>query len=129
MKKVYEHPQVIVEEFAPNEYVAACGDENKVYKFTCDAGWTGLSGSSVYTNGDDGIMGTDDDVRLGSYGKCGETHEASTQDDFIKRYLRKNVAGVPTGQRQAVIIWRGEDGNNIHCTTKLDMSTWETAKS
>lgn len=24
MKKVYEHPKVIVEEFTPNEYVAAC---------------------------------------------------------------------------------------------------------
>lgn len=24
MKKVYQHPQVVVQEFAPNEYVAAC---------------------------------------------------------------------------------------------------------
>ena len=37
MKKKWIEPQILVQEFVPNEYVAACGDKNKVYKFKCDA--------------------------------------------------------------------------------------------
>ena len=129
MKRVWCRPQTVVQKFEANEYVAACGDENKVYKFVCNANWTGLTGSAVYTNGEDGIMGTDDDVYLGDYARCGKTHEASTTDDFINGYLKKNFIGLPLGQSEPVIIWRGENGNNIHCTTNLDMDSWETAKS
>lgn len=128
-KKVWRRPLTDVQKFEANEYVAACGDENKVYLFTCDAGWTGLTGSTVYTNGPDGIAETRDDIDLGAYHKCGETHEASTTDDFIKGYLKKNVLGVPAGPRQNVIIWRGENGDNVHCTTNLDMNSWVTQKS
>lgn len=28
----------MVQQFMPNEYVATCGDENRVYNFVCDAG-------------------------------------------------------------------------------------------
>ena len=58
-----------------------------------------------------------------------KTHEASTTDDFINGYLKKNFIGLPLGKSEPVIIWRGENGNNIHCTTNLDMDSWETAKS
>lgn len=37
MKRRYERPSAYIEEFTPNEYVAACGDNNEVYKFECDA--------------------------------------------------------------------------------------------
>ena len=33
MKRVWCRPQTVVQKFEANEYVAACGDENKVYKF------------------------------------------------------------------------------------------------
>lgn len=126
--KAYMKPIMESELFTANEYVAACGT-NTVYKFVCDAGWTGITGSTVYTNGADGIMGTDDDVRLGTYGKCGGTHDASTTDEFIDGYLEKNILGIPSGVKQQVIIWRGDDGKNIHCTKNIHMETWETAKS
>lgn len=38
MKRRYERPNAYIEEFTPNEYVAACGDHGKVYKFECNAG-------------------------------------------------------------------------------------------
>ena len=85
----YVKPMMDSEVFVANEYFSACGDENKVYKFVCNAGWTGLTGSTVYTNGQDGIMGTKDDISLGSYHKCRVTHYASTTDDFIEGYLKK----------------------------------------
>ena len=56
MKKRYERPSAYIEEFTPNEYVAACGDENKVYMFTC------------------------------GYHACGITHEAKTTDQFLDGY-------------------------------------------
>ena len=129
MKKAYVKPSMESEIFVPNAYCSNCGDSGATYTFVCNAGWTGLTGSTVYTNGLDGTPETDDDVDLGGYHRCGATHQASTQDDFIEGYLRKNVLGVPAGPRQDVIIWRGPDGNNIHCTTNLDMDKWEISKS
>lgn len=126
----WERPMVVVDAFVANEFVSACGDQNKVYKFKCNAqNWTGLSGSTVWLNGPDGQPETSDDIQLGSYGKCGAEHEAKTTDEFYPGYLKKNYLGLPLGKRLDVIVWRGEKGNNIHCTTNLDMNTWETAKS
>ena len=125
----YVKPMMDSEVFAANEYCSACGDHGTVYKFVCNAHWTGLTGSTVYTNGPDGVMSTDDDVDLGSYHKCGKTHYASKTDEFINGYLRKNILGIPAGKPTEVIIWRGENGDNVHCTTNLNIDEWETAKS
>ena len=56
-KRVWENPLTMVQQFVPNEYVAACGDENKVYKFKCDAP-VGLIQGWVYleTNGVPGLQ-------------------------------------------------------------------------
>lgn len=132
MKKEWIRPLTKVQQFLPNEYCSTCGQEKQVYKFVCDAEtkWgSGLTGSTVYANGSDGISGTSDDVKLGSYKHCGTTHEASTSDEFISGYMIKNVLGVPTGSRLNVIIWRGEDGKNIHCTTNLNKDSWEVDRS
>lgn len=130
MKRAYVRPTMVGERFVANEYVAACGDQNKVYKFKCNAqDWTGLTGSTVWLNGPDGQPETSDDIRLGSYGKCGAEHEAKTTDEFSRGYLKKNIGGYPMGPRLDVIVWRREKGDNIHCTKNLDMKTWETAKS
>ena len=125
MKKAFDMPKIVVEQFVPNEYVAACGDKNKVYKFKCDAG--GGAPGSVYkeSNGQDGYQYDDELMTWGGYHACGEEHEAPTGNDFFKGYYRASL----TDEYIPVMIWRGPDGNNIHCTTKLNMSEWETAKS
>lgn len=127
----YKKPVLNVEQFTANEFIAACGDKNTVYKFKCDAdsnGWFS-EGGSVYqeTNGKDGLQVglINGDKKLGSYHPCNETHEAKTTDEFVKGYL----FGFGNTKAQEVIIWKGNDGNNIHCTTNLDMKTWETSKS
>lgn len=129
MKRAYVRPTMVGERFVANEYVAACHDQNTVYKFKCDAGWTGMTGSKVWLNGPDGKPETSDDVPLGDYGKCGVEHEAKTTDHFYAGYLKKNYGGIPLGDRVDVIVWRGETGDNIHCTKNVHMDTWETAKS
>lgn len=37
MKRAYVRPTMVGERFVANEYVAACGESRKVYKFNCDA--------------------------------------------------------------------------------------------
>ena len=51
MKKEWMEPVVEVQEFAANEYVAACGDSGKVYKFVCDAGQYGHNYNVYYYDG------------------------------------------------------------------------------
>ena len=129
MKKVWSRPLTVVQNFEANEYVAACGDKGTVYKFKCDAGeWYG---GDVYleTNGKPGLQiaewGVESDKPLGGYHRCGKEHEAATTDDFLDGYF------IPYGSLQAtsVIVWRGSDGQNVHCTTILNKDDWETSKS
>lgn len=140
MKK-YKKPVLNVEQFTANEFIAACGDENKVYKFTCDAGNGVYGGVYQETNGQPGLQigGRNGDKRISrgesTYHACRETHEASTTSDFIQNcyYIpgsaKKWFGGWDTSQAINVIVWRGQYGDNVHCTTNLDIKTWETAKS
>ena len=129
MKKTWEEPKIMVQQFMPNEYVATCGDENRVYNFVCDAG--GGTPGTVYEdsnhNGKWDLFG-DEALRghiLPTYHACGETHSAPTDDEFIEGFYLPNSN---PGKAMKVIIWT-DGGTNIHCTTNLNMNEWTTAKS
>ena len=136
--KNYVKPMMESEVFAANEYIAACGS-GTTYLFTCDAGG-GRSGN-VYleTNGRPGLQtGWGGDQYLSGYHACGTQHEADSDDDFLQGYYvtEQWVPGSGGGDwghmettTTDVIVWRGPNNNNTHCTTELDMSKWETAKS
>lgn len=137
MKATWTKPLAEVEQFMANEYVAAaCGDQNTVYKFECNAG-SSRNSYHVYLNGPDGMPETSDDIdwsarsgKLRTYNPCGATHEASTKEEFPVGYMYR-VGGwgnSNTGERIDVIVWTA-GGSNTHCTTNLDMDSWETAKS
>lgn len=125
----YVKPTMEGELFAANEYIAACHDINKVYKFKCDAG--GGESGSVYleTNGQPGLQtGWGGDRYLSGYHACGTTHEAKTTDDFLDGYY---VTSPWFGETKTtpVKVWRGPDNDNTHCTENFDMDSWETEKS
>jgi len=140
MKKEYVAPTMVCEEFAANEYVAACGDSGVVYKFKCNAGSRSskynvylADGSPYCTSGLDfgnkNIRGWD------YYHPCYDAdsqqgyHEADSDTGFVKGYMYKQDRyGNNTGSKIDVIIWT-ENYTNCHCTTDLDMNSWETAKS
>lgn len=141
MKRVWCRPQTVVQKFEANEYVAACGDSGTVYKFKCDAGG-GVYGS-VYeeTNGIPGLQtGRRGDTELAEYSNgwlgesgfyaCNKTHEADSSNAFVNGYY---CAKGDTRNPVSVIVWKEPRGwmwpDNIHCTTNLDMDSWETAKS
>lgn len=138
MKKAFEMPKIVVEQFVPNEYVAACGESGTTYLFTCDAG--GGNSGDVYleTNGVEGLQTTagghfeglrwvwdyDADSYLSSYHACGITHEAENDTGaFLNGYYVEGRNVTP------VIVWRGPNKDNTHCTTNLDINSWTTAKS
>lgn len=132
MKKRWEEPMILVQQFVANEYVAACGDSGTVYKFECNAGEKGkeyavkdAQGNVAWISGrymSGGLFGIGS-----SYHPCGETHEAESDSGFLKGYHLDD----PTtwaDENISVIIWTKND-TNVHCTTNLDMSKWETSKS
>ena len=129
MKKVYEAPVVHLEQFVANEYIAACGDKNKVYKFTCDA----PGGRLYYYPESDGTIdgkytGSGKAKWLGNYHPCDAKHEASTTDSFYDGFVDYNRNG-KQDDGEGVIVWRGRSGRDGHATENLDMKTWETTKS
>lgn len=128
--KVWRRPQTVVQKFEANEYIAACGDTNNEYIFKCDA-MGGVTGTVFYSDGDDEFEPFSGDRWMGAgYHACGEEHVTQTGDEFIEGWYVTGWDGITGGDWvEKVIIWRGPDGDNIHCTTNLDKNSWETAKS
>ena len=129
MKRTYVRPTMVGERFVANEYVAACGGENKVYKFKCDA----PRGELYYYPSSDGTIdgvytGPGRAELLGSYHPCDEEHEASATSDFYDGFVDYNYNG-SQDEGEGVIVWRGKWNKNGHATMNLHMDTWGTAKS
>lgn len=133
MKKRWEEPQILVQQFVANEYVAACGDSGVVYNFECNAGKQNSSynvyledGRPYATSGRDSGGCIKD---YGGYTPCGDKHQADSNSVFLKGYMyEQGFFGGNTGRRIDVIIWTN-NYTDVHCTENLNMSTWETAKS
>lgn len=130
----WERPMAVVDAFVANEFVSACGDENKVYLFECNAGEKN-SKYDVFTN--DGRNLTPGSRHW--YYPCKEKHEAKVDSDFINGYMVANGGNdehsylgwdfhMHPYEKTNVIIWT-DNGTNVHCTTNLDTNTWTTAKS
>lgn len=124
MKKEYVRPMMVGERFAPDEYVAACGDtEYGMYKFKCDA----PAGSLYYykQNGDAQLLGY-------SYHPCGNTHEAAVSSEFPDGFVDYNNNGTQD-EGEAVVVWieRNRWGwvTNAHATTNINRDSWEVSKS
>ena len=133
MKKTWMEPQIEVQQFMANEYVAACGDSGVVYNFVCNAGSKNSAynvyladGTPYATSGrDSGGCKTD----YYSYSPCGETHEAESNSVFLDGYMYKQGDwGNNIGSMIKVKIWT-DNYTDVHCTTKLNMNEWSTAKS
>lgn len=125
MKKEYVRPSMVCETFAADEYVAACGESGTKYLFKCDAGGGRVGYVWLETNGEKGLQmrGENMDRLLSRYQACGITHEADSRDSFLDGYYVRDDKITP------VIVWRGPEGDNTHCTTNLNMRDWEEVKS
>lgn len=138
-KKVYGKPLMFMEKFVPQEYCAPCGDGTTMvtYNFKCDAG--GGSSYNVYIDNGDGIFDSRDDSYIGNFYACRSSHSVtvpkgqSIDNIFPKGFIGRNeLQYVGPGMfdwdyvyvTTPVRVWRGEDGNNIHCSTSLTESEY-----
>lgn len=130
---MYVKPTMESEAFVSNTYVAAC-ESGVTYWFECNAGSTHSLGNTVYeeSNRIPGLQRigdgrNSDKIRSLTYYACGTRHEVSKGETFLDGYVvKKNL--FDEDEVIPVLIWT-EGGYNTHCTTELDKSTWEIAKS
>ena len=129
MKKTWEEPKIMVQKFVANEYVAACGASGTVYNFVCDAGEKDTKYAVKDANGKVAtISGYYMDGKNDWYKPCGETHQAESDSGFLTGFHLDDPKTKYVDERIGVIIWT-QNNTDVHCTTKLDMSKWTTAKS
>ena len=129
MKKTWEEPRILVQQFMPNEYVAACGDGGKTYNFECNAGEPYTAYAVKDASGKLAkISGSYMDGIVHFYTPCGETHEAESDSGFLEGYHLDDPLTPWKDENIPVIVWTNND-TNVHCTTKLNMNEWTTAKS
>lgn len=129
-RKVWRRPLTEVQKFEANEYVAACGDSGTTYYFECNAGdwWKTYAvkdsrGNVATISGmymDGGKWGH-------YYHPCRERHVAESDSGFLKGY---HIDDPDTWRDEniSVVIWT-DYNTDVHCTTKVNMDEWETAKS
>lgn len=126
----WERPMAVVDAFVANEFVSACGDQNTVYLFECNAGEKNHKYNVYYYDNNNNrkhyIASNRHWAQFGNYHPCGDKHEASTRDDFINGYIDDQSTW--EDEKIPVVIWT-DRGTNVHCTTILDTNSWPTAKS
>ena len=131
-RKVWRRPLTEVQKFEANEYVAACGDSGVVYNFECNAGNRKKSYNVYYDNETPLASSNGNEAwyaQFTGYHPCHETHTAESDSGFYDGYMYlQNWRGNNIGSPIDVVIWT-DRGTNVHCTTNLDMDSWETAKS
>ena len=128
MRKTWEEPRILVQEFVANEYVAACGDSGVVYNFECNAGEKEKKYAVKDANGKVArISGFYMDGWDDYYHPCGETHKAESNSGFLTGY-HIDDRSTRKDENIQVIIWT-ENNSDVHCTTNLDMDSWVTEKS
>ncbi|MCQ2267551.1 MAG: hypothetical protein MJZ83_01595 [Bacteroidaceae bacterium] len=148
MKNTYVKPEMQVEEFLANQYVAACGDtEYGNYKFLCNAG--GGTYGAIFLKNSDGSY-----TRLSSskdsFHACGESHETPVKDHYYEGLFDVD-SNHSNGNESPCLIWYKEDTKNEwvwengkrvkktvglgtysysgHATSNMSRDSWTTVKS
>jgi len=134
MKKQWGKPLTSVQEFVPQEFIAACDPDDRYvkYEFWCDAGggttWNVYYDTNKNQQYDEGI-----DQYYTNFYACREEHDVTVHigvDEFdVDTYFpmgiirrRRNIFA--EWQEIPVRIWKGENNDNCHCTTHLDITNW-----
>ena len=118
-KMIWTRPVAEVEQFMPNEYIASCEDTTtEHYKFVCNASG-GITGTVLLDSNGSGELDWGDRYLGNGYHQCQATHYVSKEGTEIQRGFYVTGYDLLTGKGDLitpVFIWRGNDGNNIHCS-------------
>lgn len=121
MKNQYVKPEMQVEMYEANQYVAACGKTpDGIYHFKCDApgGYLYYYKNSYSKNG----------TYIGYYHPCGEKHDTKNKNNFYEGFIDYNKNN-KEDDGEHVLVWRGDYGNNGHATTSLEMGEIDVERS
>lgn len=140
-KKTYSKPLMAAQRFEPQEFISACPPDATfvTYEFWCNAG----AGNQYKVWLDDGDKQFSQvrDTQLTSSGgwfspgtvfePCEESHTVTVRKgesiDNIFPFgwiVRYDYNGLHVNEATLVRIWRGENNDNIHCTTQLNESEY-----
>lgn len=132
MKTRWEEPKILVQQFLPNEYVAACG----VIDFKCDAGKANVryavvqDGTSVAQGNAQYLEDSNGKLMNGSdawYTQCGKTYRTESDPYLIKGYHLDNP-NTEADENIKVVIWTA-NGTDTHATKNLFTAEHESSKS
>lgn len=123
MKKMWEEPRIRVQEFMPNEYVAAC------WKINCNV----EQGIGFYDTNQNGRYDKWDEKICNSnprYG-CGEWHKgvSGVPDDgptANAMWQPSDFWGNPIGEAYPVYYWSDGKGDSHKHFSKVEYAQWET---
>lgn len=119
MKRKYAHPQVIVEEFTPNEYVAAC------WKIKCNVPY----GIGFYDTNSNNQYDENDEYIAEGYG-CGTYHTGVESDKgpVANAMWQPRIWGTNYnyGKAYPVFMFVTSNSNNGHHFSKVEDAEWET---
>ena len=151
MKKQWTKPFVGVQEFVPQEFIAACAADEyyRVYKFWCNfnAGryvWIETNGTPGLQSSGNWFNNWETDLRYdrtwasrrdawGTFSPCGSYHEVSIPCDAsgnpkedINEIFPAGYVNTRTSARgaQSCYVWT-DGGTNTHVTQHLDVSDYE----
>ena len=124
MKQVWSSPKTSFEQFVPQNYIAACGDTERVYLFTCDAPRGNMYVPDPNKPGEYLVKGT-------SYSPCDKKHETPVADTYYDGFIDRNDnKKQDSGEEVKVYLeFRWGYVRNGHATSKVNMNEWEVAKS
>lgn len=148
-KKIYEKPAMQLEEFIPNECVATCGQTvDGKYLFACDAGTKNghnYAYGDIYLDNGNGTFDYDSwnetvdegwGNHKGGFEACDKTHTTSSMNDFKTGWFvpcnwsrRRGCYDQQYDKVFKVLVWLGEDGQQLHCTENLDREHYQEPKS
>lgn len=137
IKRKWGKPGLDVQVFMPNDFIAACAPDETYfeYRFWCDAGSSvPYSGQKVWLDkGTIGVYDENQDEYIGTYHACKKTHVVKIKKSEYPNPESQLAIIFPYGllmdandnwRIKPVRIWRGEYGNNIHCTYSLKENSW-----
>ena len=133
-KEAWVRPETMVQQFAANEYVAACGKTpTGEYFFTCDAPggsvWADLDRNGQYKTASLFDWSSEE---LGGYHPCNKKHPTSSTSDFYNGFVDYNGNNrLDAGEEVLVWVEFNSFGrvSNYHASKSLTIGEVEVVRS
>jgi len=140
---MWQTPTIDVQKFTANEYIAACEWTKcqQKFHFQCMAGRSDGQ-YAVYTNSGTKLLGLSrNSPKYNYYYPCNAIHDVTVSCDvspyniFQQGYMYEIKNSYRYGlyedsyTRTSVVIWRGEDNDDVHCMQAVGVESIPSTKN